>query len=316
MLHMMKRVLFLLAILLFTTSCSSGGAPETSSTLTIAPPINPYQSTTSTPQSPTPTVPVPTSEPLIPTATPFKHAVQPGETLYGIAIEYNISLDQLVLANPGIDTSMLSVGTELVIPLAEEELSAPTPTPYPLSQQEAVCYPTQDSGRWCYMLVENDQEIALENISVALNIYNTDQELIQSVIAFPPLNILFPDQSIPVGAWIENPPEDWDQVTASLLTALPADREEPAVEIIDYAVTYSLENRIARVSGTYQIVDLDAPGSQVWIAGVALSDEIPVGMRKWTSSQDLTADTPFSFEFQIYSLGPRIDRVQLLAELH
>ncbi|MFN2280260.1 MAG: hypothetical protein ACK2TZ_00255, partial [Anaerolineales bacterium] len=78
---MMKRVLFLLAILLFTTSCSSGGVPETSSTLTIAPPINPYQSTTSTPQSPTPTVPVPTSEPLIPTATPFKHAVQPGDLL-------------------------------------------------------------------------------------------------------------------------------------------------------------------------------------------------------------------------------------------
>lgn len=316
MLHMMKRVLVFLAILLFTTSCGPGGVPETFSTLTIAPPSNPYQSTTSTPQPPTPTIPLPTSEPLIPTATPFKHAVQPGETLYGIAIEYNISLDQLVLANPGIDTSMLSVGTELVIPLAEKDLSAPTPTPYPLSQQDAICYPTQDSGLWCYLLVENDQEIALENISVALNLYNADRELIQSVIAIPPLNILYPGQSTSVGAWIENPPEDWTQVTASLLTALPADRDQPAVEITDFAVTYSQENRIAQVSGTYQIVDPEATGTQVWIAGIALSDDKPAGTRKWISSQELSADTPAAFELQIYSLGPQIDRVQLLAELH
>ncbi len=317
MLHMMKRVLFLLSIILFTTSCSTGGVTETSSTLTIAPPLNPYQSTTKTPEPSTPTITLPTSEPLIPTATPFKHAVQPGETLYGIAIKYNITLDQLVLANPGIDSSMLSVGTELVIPLAEEqELTAPTPTPYPLSQDEPVCYLTEDNGLWCYLMVENDQDIALENIILALNLYDADQELIQSVIAIPPLNILFPGQSIQVGAWIENPPENWTRTTATLLTALPADLQQSEVEITNYAVTYSQENTIAQISGSYQITDPDASGSQVWIAGVALSEEQPVGIRKWISSQELSPGSIYEFEFQIYSLGPQIDRVQLLAELH
>jgi hypothetical protein len=165
-------------------------------------------------------------------------------------------------------------------------------------------------------MVENDQDIALENIILALNLYDAEQELIQSVIAIPPLNNLFPGQSIPAGAWIENRPENWTRTTATLLTALPADIQQPAVEITDFAVTYSQENTIAQITGSFLITDPDAPGSQVWIAGVALSEDQPAGVRKWTSSQELSSGTPSDFEFQIYSLGPPIDRVQLLAELH
>ncbi len=287
------------------------------STLTLAPPENPYRSATRTPEPPTPTVVLPTAEALIPTPTPFKHVVQPGDTLYGIAIHYNISLDQLVLANPGIDTNLLSVGTELVIPRPEEdELSPPTPTPYPLDQKEPVCYPTEDGGLWCYSMVANNQDMPLENISMAFNFYSDDQELIESIIAFPPLNTLFPGQSIPVGAFIENPPSNQPRVTGSLLTAFPADLDLSSVAIIDYSVEYSQENRITAISGTFQITEADFAGDQVWIVGVAFSDGAPAGVRKWISTEDLEPDTPYSFDFKIYSLGPRIDQVSLLTEMH
>ncbi|MEJ2448041.1 MAG: hypothetical protein P8Y37_08900 [Anaerolineales bacterium] len=152
-------------------------------------------------------------------------------------------------------------------------------------------------------------------ITVAFNFYADRQELVRSVISSPALNRLFPGQSIPVGAWIEDPPPNRTGVTASLLTAFPSDQDESQVEITDYSVTYSLENRIATVSGMYQFIDPEASGSQVWIVGVALSEGIPSGVRKWVSNEELSTETSNEFEFQIYSLGPAIDRIQLLAEL-
>jgi LysM repeat protein len=321
MLHMIKRLLIITSIILISTSCSSGELTEIQATPTIAPPRNPYQASSQTPQPETATVPLPTSEtlassePLIPTATPFKHAVQPGETLYGIAVQYNITLDELVLANPGVNTNTLSIGTELNIPLIDNPLLVATPTPYPLPLSEPACYPTEDEGLWCYLMLNNDREIALENITVAFNLFADRQELVHSVIASPALNRLFPGQSIPVGAWIEDPPQNLTGITASLLTAFPSDLDDSQVEITDYSVTYSLENRIATVSGMYQIINPEASGSQVWIVGIALSEDIPSGVRKWVSSQELSTETSYDFEFQIYSLGPAIDRIQLLAEL-
>lgn len=316
MLHMKRSAVCLIGIILLMAGCSGGGTPEVFSTLTIAPPLNPYQSTTRTPEPPTETVTLPTTKPLIPTATPFKHKIQPGDTLYSLAIQYNISLDQLVLANPGVDTSILSIGTELIIPRSEEDQeTVPTPTPYPLVKEEPVCYLMEDGGMWCYQMVENDQEIALENISMAFNLFSADQELVESFVAIPPLNMLFPGQSIPVGTYIETPPDRY-QITSSPLTAFPADQQAPAVVIADYSVEYTQENQIARISGTYEITDPDFAAEEVWIAGIAFSDSNPAGLRKWISSEELAAETSLPFEFQIYSLGPRIDRVQLLVELH
>ncbi len=162
MLHMTikgSNLAWILGFLTLLTACSSGSQNAPISTLTIAPPVNPYQAETSTPNLPTETVQLPTDQPLIPTATPFSHSVQPGDTLYGIAIQYNISLDKLVSANPDVDTSLLSIGTKLIIPLSEEdELSVATPTPYPVPLSEPVCYPTKDGGIWCFLIIENTLE--------------------------------------------------------------------------------------------------------------------------------------------------------------
>ena len=130
MLPMKRSFLISIGIALLAAGCGEGTTPEVFSTLTIAPPLNPYLSATRTPDQPTPTTTTvaPTTEPLIPSATPFKHTVQPGDTLFGIAIQYNISLDELVSANPGIDTSLLSLGTELNIPSpGEDQGGVPTP---------------------------------------------------------------------------------------------------------------------------------------------------------------------------------------------
>lgn len=44
------------------------------------------------------------------------YVVQDGDTFYSIAIKFNVTIDQIVAANPDVNPNMLTVGTEVVIP--------------------------------------------------------------------------------------------------------------------------------------------------------------------------------------------------------
>ena len=169
---------------------------------------------------------------------------------------------------------------------------------------------------WCYALVENSHNISLENVSLAFNIYDADQVLVKSQIAFSPLNILYPGQSIPVGVFIPDTQANQNQINTTLLTAYSSDRTDPLVMISDYSLEYSRENTIAHVSGIFEILDGGLQGGQVWIAGVGFSEGKPAVVRKWISAAGLEPGKPYPFDLQLYSLGPRIDQVHLFSELH
>jgi LysM repeat protein len=49
-------------------------------------------------------------------ATPGTYVVQPGDTLFGIAVQHNVSMDRLMEANGLSDPNQLQVGQELQIP--------------------------------------------------------------------------------------------------------------------------------------------------------------------------------------------------------
>jgi len=320
MLHMARNGIFMIAVLLsivFISGCGGESISAPISTLTIAPPQNPYQSITSTPAAPSATISIPTEQPLLPTATPFKHIIQDGDTLYGIALQYSISLDRLVSANPGVNSSNLVIGKELVIPFSEnDDLNVPTPTAYPIPVTDPFCYLSRNGGAWCILMAENNQDIVLENITVAINIYDRSQTLVNSFAAIPPLNYIFPDQSIPIAVFINsNLPESF-QASSVLLTSLPSGEINQLTEITQKFFQYREDNKIANVSGSVKTTDTNPKGKQIWIAAVGFSKGLPVGIRKWISSGDLVTDQEISFEFILYSLGPPIDRIQLYSELH
>jgi LysM repeat protein len=316
MLLMKRSAFFLAGLVLITTGCNVLIEPDLSSTLEIAPPQDPYQSTTRTPDQISPTPPLSTAEPLLPTATPFLHTIQAGETLYSIAIKYNISLDSLASANPGLDTRMLIVGSEVIIPFEEEEDLLATPTPYPISVGEPNCFPITDGGLWCYTLVENNQGIPLEDISLAFNLFDTSLELVMSQIAFPPLDILNSIQSLPVGTLIQDPPADLTQITTTLLSAYPSDQLEPGSQIEDYSVDFLQGNTVVEVNGFFEVTREGAQENQVWIVGVGYNEGKPVAVRKWISDEVLELGTAYPFKILLYSLGPEIDQIQIFSELH
>ncbi len=62
--------------------------------------------------------------PGLPTAEGVIHIVQPGETLFGIAQQYGVPLDQLAQANEITNLSILRSGQRLLIPLSEGQAPA------------------------------------------------------------------------------------------------------------------------------------------------------------------------------------------------
>ena len=55
--------------------------------------------------------------------------------------------------------------------------------------------------------------------------------------------------------------------------------------------------------------------STVWVSAFAYDGENNiVGIRKWVADDDLISDNWIDFKFDVYSLGPAIDHVDILTE--
>jgi LysM repeat protein len=104
---------------------------------------------------------VPTTEKVTTTNTTTSstnvHKVQSGETLYSIATKYQVSVDDLKNANPGL-TSSLKVGQEIVIPrkgtttTTNTTTTIPTATTTPTASNTKIVEHTVQSGQTLYSI--------------------------------------------------------------------------------------------------------------------------------------------------------------------
>lgn len=89
-----------------------------------------------------------------------EHAVASGETLYGIARNYRVSLDDLTAANPDVSPRRLRIGTVLVIPRAGAA-SAGTPAAGAANAPPGVHVVRQGESLW---LIARRYEIDVESL--------------------------------------------------------------------------------------------------------------------------------------------------------
>lgn len=265
----------------------------------------------------------PTNVPL-PTATPFLYVVAENDTMIGIAVRFGLTLDELQLANPGVDPRVLSVGTELVIPTGAGggAPALPAPTAAALDVAQSYCYPTAATGLWCFMLVENDQPQSqegedyrpLENISASIALYSAEGAQLASKEAFAPLNLLQVGARLPLVVFFDSPPAEWAFAQGQVLTALSVSSESGRyldAEIEEMDIQISNDGLFANISADVGISG-SQPASVIWIAAIAYDAEgRVVGVRRWESGG---GESPVSAAFQVFSLGPPITAVELLVE--
>lgn len=318
--------LFILTVI-FLSSCGQV-TPQIEITLTptMDGTLRPYPSNTPS-NTPLPTDYIsPTPSPTItPTATPVYYEVRDGDDMYGIAFGYGISPQAIMTANPTVNPRMMGPGTTLLIPItpipgatATATLAlTPTATPRYAALLEPDCYPDAVGGLWCFVLLENDQDGALENVSAEVTLEEGDD--VRNEIAMMPLNLLPEGAALPLVVYFEGPVAEDYSVSAEinfLLPVMPDDQRYLSLELVDQSVAISDDGEMAEITGAVALPEDGSDARYMWVHATAFdSDGRVVAARRWESDQEnLTAGDEITFELTLYSLAGEITAVKVLAE--
>ena len=309
----------MIGLLPLLAACS---APATEVSATVTPRLTPYRTPTRTPR---PSLLSPTVEPipsLGPSATPLTHVVAEHETLIGIAIRYGITLDELLAANPGVNPRLLSIGQGLIIPGPGGELTqalAPTPTPMPLSYSPVTCYRTLSDGLWCLTTVRNPTDMPVEGVAVLVTLLDRLGRPLATQAAEAPLSLLAPGQIMPLAAYFSPPaPEAADavaQATGAVGGGDTAGRYLP-ITLAREQHEPGIDGRSWRVLGAVGLAaDAQADAVRARVVLVAMDEHNQaLGFITWDFTGALAPGTEAPFDLTVFSLGPAIDHVEILAE--
>ncbi len=301
----MQKKLFLLALLL------SACAPANNQNFDGA--LQPYL--TSTPvQTSTPNVIIVFETP-VPTSTPFVYVIQSGDTFSELAEKFNISQDQLRAANPDVSPNSMAIGGTLLIPDPSAALAAAsTSTPVPAPVTQATCHPSADSGLWCFALVQNNTTDILENVSAQITLLDLNSTVVASQIAYPPLDIIPANSSMPVYIFFPNTSADLTP-QVQIVTALQASSNSYLPAIINNSLAQIKSNgKTAQLSGQIYLPPESQAATQVWVAAVAYDKNgTVVGIRRWEGG-GIQPGTSINFNFAVSSLGGDIEAVDFFIQ--
>jgi murein DD-endopeptidase MepM/ murein hydrolase activator NlpD len=305
----MRRFTISVLLLLVLTACGQAA----SSTLELGA-AAPYRAPSATP---TPTLLPALTGVTLPTPTPLVYTVVLGDTLDGIAQRYGVPLEALLAANPTVQPTALTVGTELVIPTGETQSGEPTPTPALLPVTQAQCWPELAGGLWCFALLQNDYAETLEDLSAQFTLLDADGAELASQAAYGLLDILPAGKAMPLAIHFAAPQQADVRLRVQVLTSirlLPGDTRYLPVTLENTLVSVQAEGRTAQVSGLATLSG-EETANALWVLGIAYDAAGEVaGVRRWGSPSALAADAPVAFDFQVSSVGPAIERVDFLAE--
>lgn len=309
----MTRRAWLLAFGLALAACAPATPPPTTPTPTAT--LRPYRSPTPRPSPTAGSVLGQATATPLPTPTPFVHVIQEGDTLLGLAFRYGVELGDLLAANPDINPRFLRVGDQLVIPIEGDPAAAaglPTATPVPFVVGEPVCYRTPSDALWCLVVASNPSDQALEGVAVEVALLDEHEAALAVQAAYAPLRRLPPERSLPLVAYFAPPAPAFARVLARPLTALyAADTEEPRVSL-DWAADLEPGALMVEVDGQVE-VEGEGEGFLVRVVASGLDEAgRPAGFAE--AELEVLPGEPAAFQMTLFSLGPPLASVDVLAE--
>lgn len=320
----MKNVLYILSlIILISLASCAPDASQTLSTPTATETLRPFPTSTRTP---IPRLAGESSNALVssdPTATPFVHIVQEGDTLLSIALTYGVGLEELVLVNPGIDPQFLSVGTSLRIPGPEGEAAdvlLPTPTPVAIEQSGVRCFEALTGEFRCLAEIDNPLPFTIEALSGIIGLYDQQGDLLTQKSTDSTLQFLPSEQSMPLSAVFAQKPEDFGYADLRILSAIEVASEVSRfvpVELLglDWQKVEYGSGVLVEVQIDPQI-DSDEGVFELRILGMAFDEQGEIiGYRLVDRTVNTEEADSIQENFYILSLGPEIDDVGMLIEM-
>jgi LysM repeat protein len=190
----------------------------------------------------------PTSAPATdaPTPTPILYAIQEGDTLLDIAIQYGITLDALRSANAGSDLGLLQIGQTIVIPSDSTVVEPSAPTPIPLSIQPPTCYETRAGTTVCLGSIVNPHDTAAGGVTVEVRLLRSGGEPPLVEIATVEQTLILPGTLAPYRVVFNTP---WSEFTGATAILRSAD-----ATFDSSILTLGVENqRVQLVNGSFEV---------------------------------------------------------------
>lgn len=131
-----------------------------------------------------------------PSPTPHYYTVQPNDTLMDIALRHEITLDDLLLANPNVNATALQIGQPLLIIKNRDELFLMAPLPV-LTLPTPQCHPTPTAQLLCLGTVFNPLPNAVEHLTIEVQFFNAEGVLLHRQEVQPALSVLHPNERTP-----------------------------------------------------------------------------------------------------------------------
>jgi hypothetical protein len=175
---------------------------------------------------------------------------------------------------------------------------------------------------WCFAALTNTTGDTLENLIAQISLLDESGNIIKTKSSLAMVDILPPGKSTALAAFFPAPVPSGLTPQAQLLSAvriLPMDARYAPMGAQNVLVNVDWSGRSAQISGQVKPLNgtpiPEIPAGRLWLAATAYDETgRVVGVRRWESDSPVPAGGSLPFEFQISSMGPVIDRVELLVE--
>ena len=139
------------------------------------------------------------------TGSAAEHTVERGETALQIAIDHDLTMEQLAQLNPGTDLEMLRVGDILTVP--DEGLSFEEFLNKRYSEMLRInglhCNIAADRHALCFCLLENISAFPLYDVSLKVSVRGQNGSRGEAEVSIPLIQVL-PGEKLPVCAEVQN----------------------------------------------------------------------------------------------------------------
>jgi len=246
-----------------------------------------------------------------------EHVIERGETSLQIAIDHNLTMEQLSQLNPGVDLEMMLVGDILIIPDKGTSFDEFLHQHYGeiVRITDINCELTTDQNALCLFHVENLSDLPLYDIRIKADIRGKNGKTGQAEAVIPLMQVI-PGEKLPMSMTIPGP---FDALESTEITVQNLSRSEMIQSTFrispdDYTQTDSYLPDKASANTTILFTKPDDPGWQnrhINILAAAYdSSGTLIGVRS------LYSDFYPQLNIITYTNNRKIDRIDLKLEMY